>query len=393
MPEARPDYYEVLGVSRDASAEDIKKAYRRLALQYHPDRNPGNKAAEEKFKQISEAYEVLSDPEKRRQYDQFGHAAFGGGPGPGGGFGGGFGGIDLEEALRTFMGAFGGAGSIFDDFFGGGLEEDGRGESHRGGDLRFDLEIDFEEAVLGSRRELQLPMLQPCPDCGGSGAERGSGRERCRQCGGRGMIVQSQGFFQIRRTCPHCHGTGEVLARPCRTCRGEGRIKARRTIELKIPAGVETGSRLRLAGHGEAGFRGGAAGDLYVVLHVRPHDVFERRGDDILCEVPVPFDVAITGGEIEVPTIHGPARLKIPAGTESGRVFRLAGQGVRNPRQGVHGDHFVRVRIEVPQRLSARQRKALEEFRSLLDASNYPEIAEFERRVKRYYERKAKLEA
>lgn len=391
MPEPRPDYYEVLGVARDASAEEIKKAYRRQALQYHPDRNPGNKAAEEKFKQISEAYEVLSDPEKRRQYDQFGHAAFGGGSGVRGGFAGGFGGIDLEEALRTFMGAFGGGGSIFDDFFGGAAAES-REESHRGSDLRFDLEIDFEEAVLGSRREVQLPILQPCSECGGSGAEGGSGRERCRHCGGRGMIVHSQGFFQVRRTCPHCQGTGEVLARPCRTCRGEGRMKARRTVELRIPVGVETGSRLRLAGQGEAGFRGGAAGDLYVVLHVRPHDVFERRGDDILCEVPVPFDVAIAGGEIEVPTIHGPARLKIPPGTETGRLFRLSGQGVRNPREGVHGDHFVRIRIEIPQRLSACQRKTLEELRSLLDTSNYPEIAEFRRRVARYYERKSALE-
>ncbi|MCX7819056.1 MAG: molecular chaperone DnaJ [Kiritimatiellae bacterium] len=390
MPERRPDYYEVLGVSRDASAEEIKKAYRRLALQYHPDRNPGDKSAEEKFKQISEAYEVLSDPEKRRQYDQFGHAAFGAGAGPGGGFEGGFGGIDLEEALRTFMSAFGGGGSIFDDFFGGAREE--AAESHRGSDLRLDLEIDFEEAVLGSRRELQLPIFQPCPDCGGSGAERGSGRERCRQCGGRGMIVHSQGFFQVRRTCPHCQGTGEVLARPCRTCRGEGRVKARRTVELRIPPGVETGSRLRLSGHGEAGFRGGAAGDLYVVLHVRPHDVFQRHGDDILCEVPIRFDVAVTGGEIEVPTIHGIARLKIPAGTETGRVFRLSGQGVRNPRHGVHGDHLVRVRVEVPHRLSARQRRALEEFKAVLDESNYPQIAEFEQRVQRYYERKATLQ-
>ncbi len=384
------DYYGILGVSRDASPEDIKKAYRRLALQYHPDRNPGDKAAEEQFKKISEAYEVLSDPDKRRRYDQFGPAAFGAGPGPAGGYGGGFGGIDLEEALRTFMGAFGGSGSIFDDFFGGAASE--REESHRGADLRFDLEIDFEEAVLGSRRQLELPILQPCAECGGSGAERGSRRETCRQCGGRGTVISSQGFFQVRRTCPQCQGTGETLARPCRVCRGEGRVKSRRTIELRIPPGVETGSRLRLTGHGEAGFRGGSPGDLYVVLHVRPHEVFQRHGDDIVCEVPVPFTVAALGGEIEVPTIHGPAKLKLPPGTEDGRVFRLRGQGVVDRRNGVEGDALIRVRLQVPRRLTQRQRRAMEELASLLSDEDYPEIADFHRRVGRYYDRKAAIE-
>lgn len=389
MAEQR-DFYEVLGVGRDASDEEIKKAYRRLALQYHPDRNPGNKAAEEQFKRISEAYEVLSDPEKRRRYDQFGPAMFGGGAGPGG-FQGGFGGIDLEEALRTFMGAFGGGGrGIFDDFFHGGVDE--RDESHRGSDLRFDLEIDFEEAVLGSRRELELPIMQACSACGGSGAEKGSGRERCRQCNGRGMIVTSSGFFQVRRTCPRCQGTGETLARPCRVCHGEGRVKTRRTIELRIPPGVETGSRLRLSGQGEAGFRGGPAGDLYVVLHVRPHDVFERRGDDIACDVPVPFNVAALGGEIEVPTVHGPAKLKIPPGTEDGRIFRLRGQGVVSRRGGVEGDHLARIRIVVPERLSSRQRRAFEELAAMLEESNYPAIREFRRRVDRFYDRKAAIE-
>ena len=393
MPEAKKDFYETLGVAREASADEIKKAYRKLALKYHPDRNPGDKTAEEQFKRITEAYEVLSDPQKRQQYDQFGHAAFGQGAGPGGyPGGGGFGGIDLEEALRTFMGAFGGGGSIFDNFFGGGGEE-GRHEAHRGSDLRFDLEIDFEEAVLGSSREVQIPVLEACGECSGSGAEPGSRREKCRQCDGRGMVVSSRGFFQVRQTCPVCQGTGQVIAKPCRVCHGEGRVKTRRTLQLKIPAGVETGSRLRLVGKGEAGARGGPAGDLYVVLHVRAHDVFERHDEDIYSEVPVPFTVAALGGEIDVPTVHGPAKLKIPAGTESGRVFRLRSQGVTNPRSGIEGDHHVRIRIEVPQKLGGKQRRAMEELASMLEDSNYPDRVEFLRRVKRFYDRKAAMGA
>ncbi|MBM4153701.1 MAG: molecular chaperone DnaJ [Lentisphaerae bacterium] len=390
MPEAKQDFYEVLGVARDASADDIKKAYRKLALQYHPDRNPGNKAAEEQGKRITEAYEVLSDAQKRQTYDQFGHAAFGQGGGGGGHPGAGFGGIDLEEALRTFMGAFGGGGSIFDNFFGGGGDEGGR-ESHRGSDLRFDLEIDFEEAVLGSEREVQIPVLEACPTCSGSGAEAGSKREKCKQCGGRGMVISSRGFFQVRQTCPVCQGTGEVIAKPCRACHGEGRTKVRRSLQLKIPAGVETGSRLRLAGKGEAGMRGGAAGDLYVVLHVRQHEVFERHDEDIYCEVPIPFEIAALGGEIDVPTIHGSAKLKIPPGTESGRVFRLRGQGVTNPRSGIEGDHHARIRIDVPQKLGGRQRRALEELAATLDESNYPDRAEFLRRVKKFHERRSAM--
>lgn len=390
MAEAKKDYYEVLGVPRDADADAIKKAYRKLAIQYHPDKNPGNVAAEEKFKQISEAYEVLSDPEKRRRYDQFGHRAFapGGGAG-GGGFGGGFGGIDLEEALRTFMGAMGGGGSIFDNFFGG---EERRGGRAAGADLRYDLEIDFEEAVLGSHREITLPIWVECPVCGGSGAERGSGRETCRQCRGRGVVVSTQGFIQFRQTCPACGGSGQVTTRPCRNCDGSGRVRERRTLSLKIPPGVETGSRLRLAGKGEGGHNGGPAGDLYVVLHVRPHDLFERHDEDILCDVPVPFAVAALGGEIEVPTLQGPAKIKIPAGTQSGSIFRLRGRGVVDPRSGLHGDHHARVIVEAPDRLSSRQRRAIEEAGAMLNDSNYPLTARLQEKARRFYERKRILE-
>lgn len=395
MAESKQDFYEVLGVKRDATADDIKKAYRKLALQFHPDRNPGDKTAEEKFKRISEAYEVLSDAQKRAQYDQFGHAAFGGpGGGPGaGGYGGGFGGIDLEEALRTFMGAFGGGGrSIFDNFFGGGEDEEGGPQgAARGSDLRFDLEIDFEEAVLGSERDITIPVMEECGTCHGTGAEPGSKRERCKHCGGRGMVITSRGFFQMRQTCPVCGGAGDVVMKPCRACGGEGRSKNRRTINLKIPAGVETGSRLRLAGKGEGGARGGPAGDLYVVLHVRPHDLFERHDEDIYCEVPVPFSVAALGGEVSVPTVHGPAALRLPAGTESGRMFRLRGKGVVNLHSGVEGDHLARIRIEAPEHLGGRQRKALEEAAALLDDANYPRRAEFERKARTYYDRKAKM--
>ncbi len=393
MAEPKKDYYEVLGVPRDADADAIKKAYRKLAIQYHPDKNPGNVAAEEKFKQISEAYEVLSDPEKRRRYDQFGHRAFapGGGAGPGGGAYGGFGGIDLEEALRTFMGAFGGGGgSIFDDFFHGGARE--HGGRAAGADLRYDLEIDFEEAVLGSQRELTIPVNVECADCGGTGAERGSGQETCRHCGGRGVVVSSQGFIQFRQTCPVCRGAGRVTKRPCRACGGSGRVRERRTVSLKIPPGVETGSRLRLAGSGEPGQNGGPPGDLYVVLHVRPHDLFERHDQDILCEVPIPFAVATLGGEIEVPTVHGPAQLKIPAGTQSGTVFRLRGRGVVDPRSGLHGDHHARVVVEVPDRLSSRQRRAIEEMNATLADARFPLSARVKEKARQFYERKQKLE-
>lgn len=393
MAAAKKDYYETLGVARGAAADDIKKAYRKLAIQYHPDKNPGNKDAEEKFKEISEAYEVLSDQDKRAKYDQFGHAAFGPGGGAGGFGGAGFEHVDLEEALRTFMGAFGqggGGGSIFDDFFGGGGRQS-RDSVARGSDLRFDLEIDFEEAVFGSHREITLSLLDECGTCKGTGAEPGSKREQCRRCQGSGMVISSSGFFQVRQTCPSCGGAGETISKPCRDCRGEGRVKARRTIALKIPAGVETGSRLRLPGKGEGGSRGGQAGDLYVVLHVRQHEFFQRRGEDVYCEMPVPLHIAVLGGEVEVPTIHGYAKLKIQAGTENGTVLRIRGKGVQGAHGYGAGDQHVRIVVDVPEKMSGRQRDLMQEFGASCTESQYPRIRGVRRIADEFYAHKEKI--
>lgn len=364
------DYYDVLGVPRDASPDAIKKAYRRLAMQYHPDRNQGDKAAEGKFKEISEAYEVLSDEGKRRQYDQYGHEGMRSTFGPGGfDFSRDF--THVSDLQDLFGSLFGESGSVFDELFGGGRRTS-RSGPQQGADLRFDLEIEFEESVFGAQREITLPITEQCAACGGSGSEPGTAEETCRHCGGRGAVVASSGFFQVRQTCPACGGRGKVITKPCRECRGAGRQKTRRRLALRIPPGVETGSRLRLAGRGEGGIRGGGAGDLYVILHVKAHPLFQREGNDLLCEVPVPFHVAALGGDVEVPTLDGFARLKIDAGTESGRVFRLRGKGVPSVEGYGIGDLHVKIHIEVPTRLNSRQKKLLRDFEEVCSADNYP---------------------
>ena len=371
MPTKR-DYYEELGVSKTATPDEVKKAYRKLAMQYHPDRNPDNKEAAEKFKEICEAYEVLSDADKRQRYDQYGHAGMKSAFGPGGfDFGRDFShmqDIDLQDILGSM---FGGG---FGDIFGGGGHRRSRNPNaaQRGDDLRFDLEIDFEEALFGSEREVDLNVNDACEACHGSGTAAGSSRETCRQCGGHGVVVVGGGFIQMRQTCPVCHGEGTIIRNPCKKCNGTGRVKTPRHIALRIPKGVETGSRLRLSGKGESGLRGGPAGDLYVVLHVREHDVFQRQDDDLACTVHVAPDIAALGGDIEIPTPDGHARIKLPAGTPNGKVFRLREKGMPSLNGGC-GDLHVRVEIEVPTHLSSKQKRVLEDFASLATPDNYPE--------------------
>lgn len=347
---AKRDYYEVLGVERSASEDQIKKAFRKLARQYHPDVNPGNKEAEEKFKEVNEAYEVLSDSEKRQRYDQFGHA--GNDPNGFGGFGG-FGGVDM-----------GGFGDIFDMFFGGaGARTRG---PEKGADLRLDLELKFEDAVFGVEKDVELPRIEECPTCKGSGAKPGTSPIQCSKCRGTGQIKIMQktafGHFQTIKPCNECEGTGRVITTPCQECRGQGRVRRVRTLHIKIPAGVDNGSRIRLSGEGEPGQRGGPQGDLYVYLEVRPHEFFQRRGDDIYMDMPITFAQAALGAEIEVPTLEGKATLKIPEGTQSHTTFRLRGRGVPRIRSGSRGDQHVRVEIMTPQNLNEEQKKLLQEF-------------------------------
>jgi molecular chaperone DnaJ len=362
---AKRDYYEILGVDRTAEAEEIKKAYRKLALKLHPDKNQGDKTADEKFKEIGEAYEVLNDPQKRAAYDQYGHAAFdrraGGFPRGAGGF---------HDPFEIFREVFG-AGNIFDDLFGGGGRPD-PAQPQRGDDLRYDMEISFEEAAKGCEKEISVTKPERCDACNGSGAETGSRTKTCPTCGGRGQIISSRGIFSIAQTCPHCQGTGRVIEKPCRVCHGAGRRELASKIKLRIPAGVDTGSRLRSGGNGEAGLRGGPPGDLYVVLHVRPHEIFQRDGDDLLCEVPVSFIQATLGAEIDVPTLNGKAGIRIPPGTQPGTLFRLKGKGIKNVQGYGYGDLHVRINIEVPSHLTSAQKTKLQEFAALCNGQESP---------------------
>jgi len=384
------DYYEVLHVTRNASGDEIKKTYRKLALKHHPDHNAGNKDAEEKFKELSEAYEVLNDPQKRRQYDQFGHAGLKSSFGPGGfDFSRDFThGADLHD---IFGDLFGGTGGMFEEFFGraGGRRGSADGsQAVRGADLRFDLEIDFEASVFGQEREITLPVSEACPKCNGTGSEPGRHKETCRHCNGRGVIVTSSGFFHVQQDCPSCGGRGEIITHPCRACRGTGLVKNRKQLTLKIPPGVETGSRMRLAGRGEGGARGAPAGDLYVMLHVRPHSLFQRQGSDLFCEVPVSLDVALLGGEIQVPTIEGWVNLKLAPGTENGKLFRLRGKGVPGLGPENPGDLHVRVVVEVPKNLSGAQKRKLKEFMDNCAVDQYPARNQFKKHAEDFLERR-----
>ena len=392
MAESKRDYYEVLGVAKTATADEIKSAYRKLAMKYHPDRNPGDKAAEEKFKEAAEAYDVLHDPEKRQRYDQFGHQAFDGGAG--GGYGAG--GMSMDDIFAAFGDLFGGRGGGgfggFEDFFGGGRSHRAADPNApvRGDDMTFRLDIDFDEAIFGSERTLDLTLPAQCPDCGGTGSAD-SRRRTCPRCGGQGMVIGGSGFFQVRQTCPTCGGVGSVIEKPCRKCRGSGHVKMPQHIALKIPAGVDSGSRLRLAGKGGGGVRGGENGDLYVLLGVRDSDIFVRDGLDLMVNIPVSPVTAALGGAVSVPTPEGEAQLKLPAGTPNGKVFRLRGKGVPSLRGGSPGDLNARIVFEVPSNLDRRQRAALEEFQKLSTASTYPEAQTFANRVRMFFTHRDKL--
>ena len=376
----KEDYYELLGVSRQATQDELKKAYRKMAVKFHPDKNPGNKEAEEKFKKVSEAYEVLKDDQKRAAYDRYGHA--GGGASAGGPF---------HDPFDIFSEVFGGGGggSIFEEFFGGGGgggRSSGRSGAQRGSDLRYDLEIQLEDAAKGTEKEISFRKPVQCTRCKGKGAEPGTGVVTCPTCAGHGQVTASKGFFSVRQTCSTCHGSGKKVEKACSTCGGEGRVNETTKIKVKVPAGVDTGSKLRSANNGEAGAGGGPSGDLYIVIHVADHEIFERQEENLFCQIPIKFTLASLGGTIEVPTLTGKASLKIPAGTQSGTTFRLKGKGIPSLRGGYFGDQMIRVEIEVPTSLSSDQRQKLEEFALACGDADEPVGKTFFDKAKKFFD-------
>lgn len=359
MAEKR-DFYEVLGVAKGATEREIKKAYKRLAMKFHPDRNDGDAAAAEKFKEVKEAYEVLSDPQKKAAYDQYGHAAFeqGGMGGGAGGFGGG--GADFGDIF----------GDVFGDIFGGGRRGGGGPRAQRGADLRYNMELTLEEAVRGCEKEITVPTYVECDKCHGNGAKKGTTPETCPTCHGAGQVQMRQGFFAVQQTCPECHGSGKIIKEPCDKCHGQGRVQKTKTLNVKIPAGVDTGDRIRLQGEGEAGEHGAPAGDLYVQVQVIEHEIFERDGNNLYCEVPVSFTMAALGGEVEVPTLNGRVNLKVPSETQTGRMFRMRGKGVKSVRTSATGDLICKLVVETPVNLSSEQKELLQQLEESFGGSS-----------------------
>lgn len=377
------DYYETLGVAKSASDDDIKKAYRKLAMKYHPDRNPDNKEAEEKFKEVQKAYETLSDPQKKAAYDQYGHAAFEQGMG-GGGFGGGAGGFG------GFGGGFGGDfGDIFSQMFGGGGQ---RQPNYQGADVQYGVEITLEEAAVGLKKQITIPTYAECDVCHGSGAKAGTKATTCRTCGGSGTVHVRQAIFQIQQTCPTCHGSGKEIKDPCTKCQGEGRVKTTKTVEVNIPAGIDDGQRIRLTGEGEPGMHGAPAGDLYIHVAVREHKIFQRdphNPSDLHCELPISFATAALGGEVEVPTLNGKVKMNIPAGTQNGKKLRVKGKGVKSVRSSLIGDLYCHVIVETPINLTDRQKELLAEFEKIstgLDRSQTPRQKGFFDKLKEIFD-------
>ena len=394
----KEDYYELLGVDRSAASDQIKKAYRKLAVKFHPDKNPDDPAAEERFKQIGEAYEVLTDENKRPAYDRYGHAAFeSGGMGSAARSSAGGGGFhDPFDIFREVFGGAGGgggrggagaggAGGIFEEFFGGGARSRDASGRQRGSDLRYDLQISLEEAASGAEKALELEKLTGCGTCKGSGVGTGGKMVSCGTCGGAGQVISSRGFFQVQQTCPDCRGAGQTISEPCKNCQGDGRAKKTSRIKLRIPAGINEGSRLRSTGNGDAGMRGGPAGDLYVVIHIKEHAIFERADEDLHCEMPISFGKATLGGELEVPTLEGKATVKIPAGTQSGTTFRLRGKGIQDLSTGRKGDLHVCVQVEVPTKLNSDQKDQLKAFTESCGDQNSPMHESFFEKAKKFF--------